>query len=83
MPISLVIETFLVGELWPQTEFGRDTTLLSVELENELVTRLKDQVHMLRKLSVYVFPKYVVYPKYVIKTFEGEVSHPFLRRNMF
>ena len=55
--MQLVDKCLTVDELWPKTNGGRDMTGLTYEEESELVTRLKDQVDMLRKYAFMVFPK--------------------------
>ena len=70
---ALIEKSLVIGELWEESNFGRDIKLLSVEMEHQLMSRLKDQVDMLRKLAFPVFPKYTICPKYIIKTYEGSV----------
>ena len=79
----LIDKTLVIGELWEVSGFGRDLKLLSVDHEHQLISRLMDQVDILRKLGFPVFSKYTIYPKYVIKTFVGKVSYHFLRHDMF
>lgn len=79
----LIEKSLVIAELWEQSKQGSELNLLSDDDEHQLITRLKDEVDMLRKLAFPVFPKYTLYPHFMVTDFEGNPTYPFLRHDMF